>query len=141
MVLAGNPDGPHDLVWADNHAVAVLARCNTLIGHTPAAPRIHCEQVLRRQANSRQGHAAAEATWGSGKQRGVGVGGDGGVSGCRRSARLGSNVRPWEYREESTMSNEQAAPVTKGVAVELLATVGLGPEIEAWQGANFECVW
>jgi hypothetical protein len=28
------------------------------------------------------------------------------------------------------MSNEQAAPATKGVAVELLATLDLGPEIE-----------
>jgi hypothetical protein len=39
------------------------------------------------------------------------------------------------------MSNEQAAPETEGVTVQLLATVDLGPEIEAWRGANFECVW
>ena len=39
------------------------------------------------------------------------------------------------------MSNEQAAPETKGVGVELLATVDLGPEIEGMAGANFECVW
>jgi hypothetical protein len=37
-------------------------------------------------------------------------------------------------REESTMSNEQAAPETKGVTVELLATVDLGPEIEGMAG-------
>jgi len=39
------------------------------------------------------------------------------------------------------MSDERVAPETKGVTVKLLATVDLGPEIEAWQGANFECVW
>jgi quercetin dioxygenase-like cupin family protein len=44
------------------------------------------------------------------------------------------DVRPWKYREESTMSNEQAAPETKGVAVKLLATVDLGPEIEGMAG-------
>ena len=44
--------------------------------------------------------------------------------------RLISIVRPWKYREESTMSNEQVAPETKGVTVKLLATVDLGPEIE-----------
>jgi quercetin dioxygenase-like cupin family protein len=32
------------------------------------------------------------------------------------------------------MSNEQAAPETKGVAAELLATVDLGPEIEGMAG-------
>jgi quercetin dioxygenase-like cupin family protein len=32
------------------------------------------------------------------------------------------------------MSNEQAAPETKGVTVELLATVDLGPEIEGMAG-------
>ena len=32
------------------------------------------------------------------------------------------------------MSNEQPAPVTKGVAVELLTTVDLGPEIEGMTG-------
>jgi hypothetical protein len=39
-----------------------------------------------------------------------------------------------KYREESTMSNEQAAPETKGVAAELLAKVDLGPEIEGMAG-------
>jgi histidine triad (HIT) family protein len=58
-MLAGNPDYRHDQVWADDHAVAFLARYNTMLGHTLVAPRIHREQVLRRQANSRQGHAAA----------------------------------------------------------------------------------
>ena len=32
------------------------------------------------------------------------------------------------------MSNEHVAPETKGVAVELLATVDLGPEIEGMEG-------
>jgi quercetin dioxygenase-like cupin family protein len=32
------------------------------------------------------------------------------------------------------MSNEQAAPETKGVAVEALATVDLGPEVEGMAG-------
>ena len=43
-------------------------------------------------------------------------------------------VRPWKYSEESTMSNEQVAPETKGVTVKLLATVDLGPEIEGMAG-------
>jgi len=43
-------------------------------------------------------------------------------------------VRPWKYREESMMSNEQVAPETKGVTVKLLATVDLGPEIEGMAG-------
>jgi len=37
-------------------------------------------------------------------------------------------------RKVSTMHNEQAAPETKGVAVKLLATVDLGPEIEGMAG-------
>jgi quercetin dioxygenase-like cupin family protein len=37
-------------------------------------------------------------------------------------------------REEAEMSNEGAAPVTKGVTVQLLATVDLGPEIEGMAG-------
>ncbi|PTT86691.1 cupin, partial [Pseudomonas sp. HMWF031] len=32
------------------------------------------------------------------------------------------------------MSNEQGAPETKGVAVQLLATIDLGPEIEGMAG-------
>jgi quercetin dioxygenase-like cupin family protein len=50
--------------------------------------------------------------------------------------RRGSHIlsRPWKYREESMMSNEQVAPETKGVTVKLLATVGLGPEIEGMAG-------
>jgi quercetin dioxygenase-like cupin family protein len=48
--------------------------------------------------------------------------------------RGGSNVRPWKYREESMMRNEQAAPETKGVTAELLATVDLGSEIEGMAG-------
>lgn len=37
-------------------------------------------------------------------------------------------------KKESTMSNEQRAPETKGVTVQLLATVDLGPEIEGMEG-------
>ena len=44
-LLAGNPDYPHDLVWADDEAIAFLARYNTLLGHTLVAPRAHREQV------------------------------------------------------------------------------------------------
>ncbi len=39
------------------------------------------------------------------------------------------------------MSNQPAAPETKGITAELLATVDLGSEIEGMAGANFECVW
>ena len=39
-----------------------------------------------------------------------------------------------DTQEESTMSNEQVAPETKGVTVKLLATVDLGPEIEGMAG-------
>jgi quercetin dioxygenase-like cupin family protein len=37
-------------------------------------------------------------------------------------------------REEGTMSNEETAPETRGVTVELLAAVRLGPEIEGMAG-------
>jgi quercetin dioxygenase-like cupin family protein len=47
---------------------------------------------------------------------------------------LSLNVTPCKYREESTMSDEQVAPETKGVTVKLLATVDLGPEIEGMAG-------
>ena len=56
---------------------------------------------------------------------------------CRRAYRGAAErlaVRPWKYREENTMSNEQVAPETKGVTVKLLATVDLGPEIEGMAG-------
>jgi hypothetical protein len=39
------------------------------------------------------------------------------------------------------MSNQQVAHETKGVTVNLLTTVDLGPEIEGRQGASFECAW
>lgn len=45
-----------------------------------------------------------------------------------------NRVRPRGYRRERTMSNEPVAPETKGVTVELLATVDLGPEIEGMAG-------
>jgi diadenosine tetraphosphate (Ap4A) HIT family hydrolase len=44
-LLAGNPDYPGDVVWADDQTVAFLARYNTLLGHTLVAPRAHREQV------------------------------------------------------------------------------------------------
>ncbi len=40
-MLAGSPGYPGDLVWADDDAVAFLARYNTLLGHTLVAPRAH----------------------------------------------------------------------------------------------------
>jgi quercetin dioxygenase-like cupin family protein len=36
--------------------------------------------------------------------------------------------------KEDTMSSDQAAPETRGVAVELLASIDLGPEIEGMEG-------
>jgi hypothetical protein len=42
---------------------------------------------------------------------------------------------------DSPMSKEQVAPETRGVAVELLATVDLGPGCRAWKGASFACEW
>jgi quercetin dioxygenase-like cupin family protein len=60
--------------------------------------------------------------------------GESGSVRVRLAARLSSGVRPWRYREESTMGNEHVAPQTKGVAVKLLATVDLGPEIEGMAG-------
>jgi hypothetical protein len=44
------------------------------------------------------------------------------------------NVSLWKSIEESVMSNEQAAPQTKGVTAEVLATVDLGSEIEGMAG-------
>ena len=46
------------------------------------------------------------------------------------------NISPWKFREESTMSNEQVAPETKGVTVKLLTTVDLGSEIEGMAGRH-----
>jgi diadenosine tetraphosphate (Ap4A) HIT family hydrolase len=43
--LAGNPDDPGHLIWTDDDSVALLARYNTLLGHTLVAPRGHREQV------------------------------------------------------------------------------------------------
>ena len=43
--LAGHPEYPGHLVWADDQAAAFLARYNTLLGHTLVAPRAHREQV------------------------------------------------------------------------------------------------
>ena len=39
------------------------------------------------------------------------------------------------------MGDQQVAPETKGVVVEVLATVDLAREIEGMAGANFGCVW
>lgn len=39
-----------------------------------------------------------------------------------------------KYDEEDTMSKEHLAPETKGVAVKLVGSVDLGPEIEGMAG-------
>jgi quercetin dioxygenase-like cupin family protein len=52
------------------------------------------------------------------------------------AAHHSNGVRAWKYREESTVGNEQLAPETNGVTVELLATVDLGPEIEGMAGRH-----
>jgi quercetin dioxygenase-like cupin family protein len=39
-------------------------------------------------------------------------------------------------REESTMSNEQMAPETKGVSSTLIASIDLGPEVEGMSGRH-----
>ena len=46
----------------------------------------------------------------------------------------GSHRGRGKHRKGSVMSDEQAAPETKGVTVKLLATVDLGPEIEGMAG-------
>jgi quercetin dioxygenase-like cupin family protein len=43
-------------------------------------------------------------------------------------------VEPGSTERGSTMSDERAAPETRGVTTELLATVDLGPEIEGMAG-------
>ena len=45
-----------------------------------------------------------------------------------------STIGPSNAGEESTMNNEEAAPETKGVTVEFLAAVDLGPEVEGLEG-------
>ena len=47
---------------------------------------------------------------------------------------VGSLDRAGTYEEERTMSKEQVAPETRGVAVELLTTVDLAREIEGMEG-------
>jgi hypothetical protein len=39
------------------------------------------------------------------------------------------------------MTNEQVAPETKGVAVELLATVVSAQRPSAWKAASVICAW
>ena len=46
----------------------------------------------------------------------------------------GDRSTPPAQGEDSTMNDEQVAPETRGVAVELLATVDLGPEIQGMEG-------
>jgi len=58
--------------------------------------------------------------------------GDAGTAGY--SAEVDSGNKFWKHREGSTMDNEQAGHETKGVTVQLLATVDLGPEIEGMTG-------
>ena len=43
--LAGNPDYPHHLIWAEEYAIAFLAKDPPLLGTTLVAPRAHREQV------------------------------------------------------------------------------------------------
>ena len=45
QALAGDPDYPAHIVWADDHNVAFLAVYHTLLGHTLVAPRAHRQQV------------------------------------------------------------------------------------------------
>jgi hypothetical protein len=49
----------------------------------------------------------------------------------RRRARrfVQYSVRPWKFSEESTKSDEQVVPETRGVTAKLLAAVDLGPEV------------
>ena len=74
-------------------------------------------------------HAAAAGTSESSRPTGasrllcVGV-----LAACR------ADVRLRKHREESTVSDEQVAPETKGVTTELLTTVDLGPEIQGMAG-------
>ena len=57
----------------------------------------------------------------------------GGEEEAQVKMQVGSDVRPWKYREESSMRDEQAAPETKGVTAALL-NVNLGPEMEGMAG-------
>jgi quercetin dioxygenase-like cupin family protein len=54
----------------------------------------------------------------------------------RRNGGCGDFARYWPQKltEASPMKNEQMEPETKGVTVELLASVDLGPEIESMAG-------
>ncbi len=53
-------------------------------------------------------------------------------SGCGRGLVLCQTAMT--HRKETTMSDELAAPETKGVTVELLAALDLGPEIQGMAG-------
>jgi hypothetical protein len=58
--LAGNPDYPGHFVWADGDAVALLAKYDTLLGHTLVAPRAHRAGARRPgRADRRPGRADA----------------------------------------------------------------------------------
>lgn len=50
------------------------------------------------------------------------------------ASRVGAGENPLNGGEENTMSQAQVAPETRGVTVELLATVDLGPEIDGMAG-------
>jgi len=54
----------------------------------------------------------------------------GGLGATRTSIRSVART----YRKDTTMGNEQAAPETKGVTVELLAALDLGRELEGMAG-------
>jgi quercetin dioxygenase-like cupin family protein len=50
------------------------------------------------------------------------------------ASHVGAGENPLNGGEENTMSRAQVAPETRGVTVELLATVDLGPEIDGMAG-------
>jgi quercetin dioxygenase-like cupin family protein len=57
-----------------------------------------------------------------------------GAAQCRTVGATEAGAGCRKDREESTMSNEQAAPETRGVTSDVLATVDLGHEIEGMTG-------
>lgn len=60
----------------------------------------------------------------------------GNIMWCLSAPRTGTRTGRWalKAREVSTMSDEQAAPETKGVTATLLSIIDLGPEIEGMAG-------
>jgi quercetin dioxygenase-like cupin family protein len=56
---------------------------------------------------------------------------------CPNRRQVSKSLKLENQGKERTMTEEQVAPETKGVKVELLATVDLGPEIEGLAGRQF----